>query len=250
MKDADRPVLAPDLDAHIEAAQISIDLNFWAILRQFQILDPKSERILRLNNPNSPPGPLRPSALRLTIIAYARNLYVAEGNYYQDDPQLEMWLKELAIRTIERVMQTVAQLEDDSRERHVSLMHHGLTQEQMRKCALEELASLIRSRLMPTQDRPPLAPNVHRQMVAEPAQEVASNPSNRRSLFDSYRAAFPDVKIADICWAAAQTRREWKRWINGESKDGLKPDRSFRRILESGKKPEETVGKPRPIKYS
>jgi hypothetical protein len=74
--------------------------------------------------------------------------------------------------------------------------------------------------------------------------------SEREALRDSYRAAFPDVKIADIIWAAKQTRREWTRWITGEAKDGLKPDRSFRHVLTSGKSPEQIMRKPRPTKYT
>jgi hypothetical protein len=61
---------------------------------------------------------------------------------------------------------------------------------------------------------------------------------------------FPDVKIADIIWAAKQTRREWTRWITGQAKDALKPDRSFRHVLTSGKNPEQIMGKPRPTKYT
>jgi hypothetical protein len=57
------------------------------------------------------------------------------------------------------------------------------------------------------------------------------------------------VKIQDICWAADQTYREWRRWFNGKAKDGLKPDRSFKHVLTSGKTPEEIKGKPRPTKY-
>jgi hypothetical protein len=74
--------------------------------------------------------------------------------------------------------------------------------------------------------------------------------ADRKTLCDSYRAAFPDVKIADIIWAAQQTRREWTRWVTGEAKDGLKPDRSFRHVLTSGKRPEEIRKQPRPTKYS
>jgi hypothetical protein len=82
----------------------------------------------------------------------------------------------------------------------------------------------------------------------ERAQTV--NLSKRIALRDAYRTAFPDVKIADIIWAAKQTRREWTRWINGEAKDGLKPDRSFKYVLTSGKSPEQIMGKPRPLKYT
>ncbi|MFZ0301354.1 MAG: hypothetical protein WAL75_01660 [Terracidiphilus sp.] len=74
--------------------------------------------------------------------------------------------------------------------------------------------------------------------------------TQRIALRNAYRAAFPDVKIADIIWAAKQTRREWTRWISGEAKDGLRPDRSFKHVLTSGKTPEQIMGKPRPTKYN
>ena len=77
----------------------------------------------------------------------------------------------------------------------------------------------------------------------------ATQPRDRKALVAAYRAAFPDVKIADIIWAAQQTRREWTRWTTDKAKDGLKPDRSFRHVLTSGKKPEEIRGMPRPTKY-
>jgi hypothetical protein len=79
--------------------------------------------------------------------------------------------------------------------------------------------------------------------------KAVSQPENRKALAAAYRAAFPDVKIADIIWAAKQTRREWTRWTTGKAKDGLKPDRSFRHVLTSGKKPEEIRGMTRPTKY-
>jgi hypothetical protein len=79
---------------------------------------------------------------------------------------------------------------------------------------------------------------------------TADEQADRKALRDSYRSMFPDVKIADIIWAAQQTRREWTRWIAGTAKGGLKPDRSFRHVLTSGTKPEEIMGKPRPTKYN
>ena len=80
--------------------------------------------------------------------------------------------------------------------------------------------------------------------------KAASQPESRKALVAAYRATFPDIKIADIIWAAQQTRREWTRWISGDAKDGLKPDRAFRLVLTSGKKPEEIRRQPRPTKYN
>jgi len=42
----------------------------------------------------------------------------------------------------------------------------------------------------------------------------ARKPSSRKALRDSYLEIFPGAKILDICWAAKQHYREWKRWIN------------------------------------
>jgi hypothetical protein len=109
-----------------------------------------------------------------------------------------------------------------------------------------------------TQYEQGIAPGQHLAPVIAPTLTQSESASGaphtpaqiRQALRDAYRAAFPDVKIADIIWAAKQTRREWTRWIAGEVKDGLKPDRSFRHVLTSGKKPEQIMGKPRPTKYT
>jgi hypothetical protein len=69
---------------------------------------------------------------------------------------------------------------------------------------------------------------------------------DRKKLRDSYRSHFPGVKILDICWAAGQHYREWKRWLKQELKDGSTPDIAFRRVLTSGKSPQELNKKPRP----
>jgi hypothetical protein len=72
-----------------------------------------------------------------------------------------------------------------------------------------------------------------------------------RQLLDSYLANFPDENIIfrDLCWAAGQHYRELKRWLAGQSKPGSKPDRIFRRVLTSGKRPQELNKKPRPPKW-
>ena len=68
-----------------------------------------------------------------------------------------------------------------------------------------------------------------------------------KELKTAYLAAFPEkIKILDICWAAAQRYSEWKRWLRGALKEGSLPDRSFRAILSSGKKPIEYRSAPRP----
>lgn len=76
----------------------------------------------------------------------------------------------------------------------------------------------------------------------KPPQKV-----NRKKLKDDYLSKFDEpIKILDICWAAGQHYREWKRWLKMELKDGSTPDIAFRRILADDKKPSELEKKPRP----
>lgn len=84
------------------------------------------------------------------------------------------------------------------------------------------------------------------QAAKQRAKKAASPAQGRVSLRDSYLASFPEVKILDICWAAEQRYREWKRWLKHELKDGSTPDRAFREVLTSGKRPTELRDKPRP----
>ena len=76
----------------------------------------------------------------------------------------------------------------------------------------------------------------------KPAPKVA----NRKALRDAYLGQLPGVKILDICWAAKQRYREWKRWLKRELKDDSTPDRAFREVLTSGKRPAELRDAPRP----
>jgi hypothetical protein len=69
---------------------------------------------------------------------------------------------------------------------------------------------------------------------------------DRKALRDSYRVAFPNEKILDICWAARQHYSEWKRWIRNAVKDGSAPDRGFRALLTSGKSCAQYRKQPRP----
>ena len=74
----------------------------------------------------------------------------------------------------------------------------------------------------------------------------ATQPRDRKALVAAYRAAFPEAGIMDICWAAKQHYREWTRWLNGQLKDGSRPDRAFRLILCSGKNAKQLRREPRP----
>lgn len=72
--------------------------------------------------------------------------------------------------------------------------------------------------------------------------------NEQKALRDQYLANFPDekIKLRDLCWAAGQHYREWRRWLSGQIKTGSTADLAFRRILSSGKRPLEFNKKPRP----
>jgi hypothetical protein len=81
------------------------------------------------------------------------------------------------------------------------------------------------------------------------AAEIDSR-AERSALRDAYFSSFdgPKIKVLDLCWAAGQHYSEWKTWLrqNSPIRDGSVPDKAFRAILISGKRPEEYRRQPRP----
>jgi len=77
-----------------------------------------------------------------------------------------------------------------------------------------------------------------------------SPPPTRAQLRETYFIGFSNekIKVLDVCWAAEQHYREWKRWLQNPSpiKDGSTADLAFRRILTSGKRPIEYRALARP----
>ena len=191
---------------------------------------------------------------------YASVLFTREVEQYgsvRTDARYKVWLERLADRIVARVVDAVDQVDKGSTT--ASLRYHGLSQVEMVAGLVETLSALVNKyvweqspEFLKMKAQMP-AENPFKQAVPEPLPSPADETdiqADRKALRDTYRAMFPDVKIADIIWAAKQSRREWTRWINGQAKDGLKPDRSFKHVLTSGKSPDEIVGKPRPTKYA
>jgi len=81
--------------------------------------------------------------------------------------------------------------------------------------------------------------------ITVPAIPAAPTP---KELAGAYFANFPDerILIRDLCWAAGQHYREWKRWLAGQAKSGATADLAFRRALGTMKRPGEIKSKPRP----
>lgn len=95
---------------------------------------------------------------------------------------------------------------------------------------------------------PASIPNVVKPNAPETSLQTES--PKPRDLWNAYSTQFAEkVVILDVCWAARQRYREWKRWLAGELKAGSKPDRAFRAILNSSKRPEEYRQEVRPAKW-
>lgn len=209
--------------------------------------------------PGQPRPPRMPAQLLNQLQWYASVLFTREVQQYgsvRRDARYEVWLSRLADRLVARVVDAVEQVDKGSTTE--SLRYHGLSQDEMVAGLKESLSALVRKYVweqspeflqMKAQMGESLAGQQVPASIPVPADDTHTQ-TDRKALRDSYRAMFPDVKIADIIWAAKQTRREWTRWINGQAKEGLKPDRSFKHVLTSGMSPEEIMGKPRPTKYT
>lgn len=85
--------------------------------------------------------------------------------------------------------------------------------------------------------------------IQQSSIEATSEHAERKKLAENYFAGFQQkIMVLDLCWAADEHYREWKRWLQEKSpiKNGSKPDLAFRAILQSGKRPIEYRRQERP----
>jgi hypothetical protein len=138
----------------------------------------------------------------------------------------------------------------------------GLEDEEYRRCIDDEIEAMANSSELSDAHRRslksefffPLDLPMEVKPVSLPSAHAAESNSKiqRSALRDHYLSLFPEkIKILDVCWAAKEHYREWKRWLQKPSpiKDGAKADRSFRAILTSGKRPLEYRPIERPPKW-
>ena len=187
MENTDRPSFSLHKAAEIEQTQNDVDRQFWEALCIFQVAIFDSDSTPRRS------APKRPAALLLTLAAYAANLFIVEGSFYPDRPQLRIWLEKLKDRIIDRIAMMLDHLERQGESRGLSLMHHEATPEEMRSSVIEELNRKIEKRLSPPQ---PLA-------VPPPPLEL---PGNRGPLpASAYAASGVDIASASPLLIMAMT---------------------------------------------
>ena len=242
MSDPEKPPLDPRVYEQIEMQLHQIDRRHWPWIAAM--------RVPRSIPPDEPVPPQTPHHLLNQLQWYASMLLKTEADQYEQfrhDERYQEWLSKLSERILDRVIKTADRIEDANLDQ--TLLHHGVTKLQI----ILAVRGILHELTHPYAGGIARIPTHAELVVAQepvPTEAAAEAPQNdREALRDLYLAAFPDAKIRDICWAAQQHYREWRRWLKGEIREGLKPDRAFRRILNSGKSPEDLVRKPRPPKW-
>lgn len=240
MNDPERPPLAPLVLEETRQSAYEIDQRYWPLIVAF--------RVARFIPPSIPVPPHRPLQMLEVFKSYAKELYEAEANRYESFQSHRLyvtWLSNLNNRIAVHLQEVFQHLEE-SDPGQATLLWHGIAYLRIDAEVRESMFELGKRY---TQGEAKAALVEEAPESSPPARDEANKSPERMALRDAYRAAFPDVKIKDICWAAEQSYREWKRWIKGEAKNGLRPDRSFRMVLTSGKTPEQIRKQPRPSKY-
>lgn len=101
--------------------------------------------------------------------------------------------------------------------------HHPEWELQIAQGTVDSLLGLFPMFVPPDPYRPELVRPVNdyllerQRQTAEP-EPVPSLKAEREQLRESYFASFPyeKIKVIDVCWAAQQHVREWRRWLAGE----------------------------------
>jgi hypothetical protein len=242
----DRPKLPPTVYKSIESSQIKIDEYYWKRLQSFQV-SVAASTVVRLGFPDLkpiPPEPKRPDALRSVITAYVRNLFFAEAARYPVDSSLENHLARLGVRITERVLRTITALEaaGNTGFRNASLAHHGLSIEQMRNTASDEIKALVEgqsAQIQSTLNAHADATSVE-QVTSSPKalSEGSSEVERRAKLLSDYKAA-TGAKDYHIFTATNSGihKPEFYQWKNGRLPDKSKVTKRFEAFLKAKKRP-------------
>jgi hypothetical protein len=271
MDNSDRPVFAPEVEFQIEQIQNQADLIAWEQLQALQVPTPIAQKMMRASYPpqqSGPPPRKKPNEIRMVIRSYARMLYFAEANLYQDGLELKEQLTHLAALIIERIEETITEVEELGIKSSVGLEHHGISKEGMRNAALSEISEWIRKRLahFPPPNKPPLPPEIQAQManpskyddsdaaaylVEVPAasqttvetnstaEADATEKQRREKLLADYKESTGDPSNKRIYEArnAGIYKPEFYKWLQGMLPRGSETARNFERFLREKRAP-------------
>jgi hypothetical protein len=229
MKDSDRPDLGLEIYEQIEVAQNEIEKSYWEKLKPLAVTDTQS-LLLTIDPTTAPPIPKRPIYLQRLLTSYACDLFDAEASKYPNDPRLKVWLSNLAGRVSTKVDESI---------KAFGLKYHDVDGE-IDEAIYEAIWKSVDQRLHILTSIPKgISHGAANSSVAKGAPQGSAKES-RKAMYDAYLSRFPEkIYVLDICWAARQRHREWRRWLSGKLKDGSKPDKDFRAVLTSNKRPQE-----------
>jgi len=171
--------------------------------------------------------------LKMILAEYARNLYIAEGNSYPDDPKIGRWLEVLRDRLVERAMSTVTRMEEEAKKRNASFEYHEVSPEQMREVMRSEINKQISDRTGAPQ---PAGPSPPQEVKTE---SDGSEAARRAILLSEYKAATGNPSNKSIYEASNSGiyKPEFYQWVNGELPDKSRVTKRFEAFLKARRKP-------------
>lgn len=244
-----RPPLSVTVQEQIESEQKALHDKYWPQILELTV--PVNFFTGVSGNRSSPPIRQQRKLFRI-LESYATTLFDTEARHYPlHHNNMEQWLLALGQETFNII---IARLSFSDLNYHASDAEIKVTiMEAIRVRTNAYLSSVLgpvpleplaESGAQKVQEIVPTA----KKEATTKAQKLMpeATKENRKALRDAYLSRFPEAFIVDICWAAKQHQREWRRWIRGEAKDGSRPDRCFRAVLSSKKRPGDYRTEARP----
>jgi hypothetical protein len=235
-----RPPLHPIIKETIDQLWHRLDKKHWPNITAM--------RVKKHYPPDIPVPPQAPQHLLGEIRGYANMLFKGEADQYgqfRNHEQYARWLSHLAERVVVHVMTALERL-DEGDPNALLLSYHGLSKSDIEKQMREAMSGIASGYAQGVVIPYAASESMETRAQPEHIPSFADKRDSPEQLFRAYRPEHPEVKILDICWAAKQYYRDWKRWKKGEFKNGSTPDLAFRRVLTSGKLPMELRKEPRP----
>ncbi len=251
MDATDRPPLGPYAYEKIAKKCHEVEKGFWSDLSKMRVERPLS---FMGATPPSPQPPKLPEHLRWTIRQYAGALFRLEAGEYPEAPEMEFWFSKLAGRVVERVMNTVATMDQTTYDilrgkQYNGLGWHGLTLGEMRDAAWEganaDKAGIL-NRLLPdsaqnanSQIGEPDDPRASDEGGLTQALDTGSIAARRLKLLNEYKAAAgePSSKRIYESSNAKIHKPEFYEWLRGTLPEDSRVTRRFEAFLTAKKRP-------------
>jgi|SRR5579863_345046 len=243
MTNSERPILGPDVDEEIEIAFYEIDQSIWPELAAMQV---STSVLLTISEPPQPSPPKQPRKLSNILRRYARLLFQQEsGRYPPNDPQLQVWLPNLAERIGKRIVDKVRELENIG-FRMRSVAYHGVSETQMLQIVSETLGQdisgwkthpgVINGRPITKNVEPPNAPKAAPRKLAAPSSDPEIE--RRGALLAEYKAAtgVSDYRIYNAKNSGIH-KPQFYQWKNGVLPRGSKTAVHFEQFLREKRPP-------------